>query len=554
MSAAVSVPAAPRGTRLARAGATRSLAGTRELARLAVRRDRIVLPAWIYVLTVIAASGGFAVKEVYKTPASRAVLAASVHRDAALSFLYGQLHGTSAGAIASWRYLSYAALAAGLMSIFLVVRHTRADEETGRLELIGSTAVGRPAPLAVALAVAGLANAALIATSTAVLALGGLPLAGVAAFALGEAGCGLVCAALAAIAAQVSGTARGARGMAIAVLALSFLLRGVGDSGGSHGLSWLTWLSPIGWAELVRPFAGDRWWVLAVPVAGAVLGTAAAFLLAGSRDRGAGLGQPRPGPRAAGPLLHGPAGLAWRLQRGALAGWAAGFLAGGAAIGVVARGIGQLLGTSKAIEQALHQIGGQSALVSTYLSACMSLLGLVAAAYAVAAVLRLRAGEAEGHAELLLAAPVSRWRWGGSHLLVVAAGTVAVLISGGLGVGLGYGLASSNPATQVPRLLGAALAQAPAALCVAAVAAALTGFAPRWSIPGGWAAVAICGIIGVFGPAFRLPQPVLDISPFTQVPKLPGGAAPPAPLIWLCAAALALTLAGLAGLRRRDIG
>ena len=185
--------------------------------------------------------------------------------------------------------------------------------------------------------------------------------------------------------------------MAIAVLAVSFLLRGVGDSGGSHGLSWLTWLSPIGWAELARPFAGDRWWVLAVPVAGAGLGIAAAFMLAGSRDQGAGLVQPRPGPPAAGLLLHGPAGLAWRLQRAALAGWAAGFLAGGLAIGVVAQGIGQLLGTSKAIEQALHQIGGQSALVSTYLSACMSLLGLVAAAYAVAAVLRLRAGEADGH-------------------------------------------------------------------------------------------------------------------------------------------------------------
>jgi ABC-2 type transport system permease protein len=51
-----------------------------------------------------------------------------------------------------------------------------------------------------------------------------------------------------------------------------------------------------------------------------------------------------------------------------------------------------------------------------------------------------------------------------------------------------------------------------------------------------------------------LPQPVLDISPFTHVPKLPGGAATPAPLIWLCAAAVALTLAGLAGLRRRDVG
>ena len=63
---------------------------------------------------------------------------------------------------------------------------------------------------------------------------------------------------MAAVAAQVSETARGARGLAIAVLGAVFLLRGVGDSAGASGPTWLTWLSPVGWAELARPFAGDR--------------------------------------------------------------------------------------------------------------------------------------------------------------------------------------------------------------------------------------------------------------------------------------------------------
>ncbi len=121
-----------------------------------------MLPAWIYALTAIGASGGYAVKEIYKTPAARAALIRSIGHDQALSFLYGQLHGTSLGAIVAWRYLSYAALAAGLMSIFLVVRHTRADEETGRLELIGSTSVGRHASLAVALTIASVANAVVL--------------------------------------------------------------------------------------------------------------------------------------------------------------------------------------------------------------------------------------------------------------------------------------------------------------------------------------------------------------------------------------------------------
>jgi ABC-2 type transport system permease protein len=106
----------------------------------------------------------------------------------------------------------------------------------------------------------------------------------------------------------------------------------------------------------------------------------------------------------------------------------------------------------------------------------------------------------------------------------------------------------------VPRLIGAGLAQLPAALAVAAVGAAFVGVLPKWSGSAGWAALAVCGFIGVFGPALNLSQTVLDISPFTHVPKLPGGAFSIVPLAWLIAVALALAAAGLIGLRRRDIG
>jgi ABC-2 type transport system permease protein len=529
-------------------------AGTSELIRLAARRDRIMLPAWAYGLTIVAVSAGYGVKAVYKTAAARASLASTIDHDAALSFLYGQLHGSSTGAIAAWRYLAYAALAAGLMSIFLVVRHTRADEEAGRLELVGSTAVGRHAPLASAMLLALLANVVVLVLAVAVLTISGLPFTGSLAYALAEVSCGLAFAAIAAIAAQISGTARGARGIAIAAVCIAFLLRGVGDSGGSHGLSWLTWLSPMGWAELVRPFTGDRWWVLALPAAVTIGGTVVAVTLAALRDQGSGMVQPRPGRARAGVLLAGPVGLAWRQQRAALTGWAAGFLAGGLAIGVVGDGIGKLVGSSSAVIKALRQIGDQTALANAYLAACMSLLGLVAAAYAVSVVVGLRSEEAGGRAELVLTSPVSRLRWAGSLLLVAAATTTVVLLVGGVGMGLGYGAATSSLGTEVPSLLGAALAQVPASLAVAGVAAALVGLQPRWSGPGAWTAVAICGFVGVFGPALSLPQGLLDISPFTHMPKLPGGTLTAAPLIWVAAAAVVLAVAGLAGLRRRDIG
>jgi len=531
------------------------LTGVRELLQFAQRRDRILLPIWIYVLAIIAVSGGYVVKKLYKTPADLASLASTVRHDAALLFIYGQLHGHSLGAITTWRYLVYSALTAGLMSIFLVIRHTRADEEAGRLELVGSTVVGRHAALTAALLLALLANVVGFVLTFVIFVVFGLPAAGALAYALGQLSCGLVFAAIAAVAAQVSGTARGARAIAITLLGLVFLLRGVGDSGASHGLTWLSWLSPIGWAEEVRPFGDERWWVLVVPLAAAAALTAAAFALAGRRDAGAGLVQPRPGSPAAGRFLGGPVGLVWRLERASLVGWSAGFLVAGLAIGVVGNGIGKLLGSGGGvIEKGLLRIGGQNALTNAYLAACMALLGLVAAAYATGVVLRLRTAETDGLGEPILASPVSRYRWSGSTLLMTVAGTAVVLVVGAIGMGLGFGLATSGVGTWVWRLIGAGLVQLPAALCLAGFASLMVGLLPQWSVGIGWGAVGICGLIGLFGPAVQLSQKVLDIFPFTHTPKLPGGEFSATPVIWLSAAALAMTAVGVAGLRRRDIG
>ena len=69
-----------------------------------------------------------------------------------------------------------------------------------------------------------------------------------------------------------------------------------------------------------------------------------------------------------------------------------------------------------------------------------------------------------------------------------------------------------------------------------------------------WTALAVCGLIGVLGPALNLSRAALDISPFTHVPRLPGGVFSVVPLLWLTAFALAAGAVALAGLRRRDIG
>jgi ABC-2 type transport system permease protein len=252
--------------------------------------------------------------------------------------------------------------------------------------------------------------------------------------------------------------------------------------------------------------------------------------------------------------LRSPLALAWRLQRGTLIGWVAGVLLAGGVTGAAAKGIGSLLGSGAQVRRALARLGGQSGVTSAYLAAVMGIIGLAAAAYAVSAVLRLRSEESAQRADPVLAAAVSRSGWAASHLIIAAAGTAIVLAAAGVGAGLGYGLRAGDPGTQVPRLLGAALAQLPAALVMAGVAMALFGLLPRSCVSGGWAALALAAVLVEVGPTFRLVQWAQDVSPFAHVPKLPGGAVTAGPLVWLTLAAVVLAVAGMAGLRRRDIG
>jgi ABC-2 type transport system permease protein len=548
----------------------RTLTGTGALTRLAARRDKLMLPIWIYVLTALVAGTAYSFNKLYPTALGRYQFATTAGRNPALLALYGPLHGNSIGALTAWRYGTFAALGAGLMSIFIVVRHTRADEETGRLELVGSAVVGRHAALVAALLVALGSNVVLgVLISAGLIALG-LPALGSVALASVIAGTGLAFTAVAAVAAQVAGTARLAKGIAIGVLGASYLLRAVGDSASAHGPRWLTWLSPIGWAEQIRPFgqtddplcsapAGPcvyttpiRWWVLILPLATAVVVAAVAALLAVRRDYDAGLLPQRPGPARGTNSLHSPFALAWRLHRGTLTGWMIGAVVYGFIIGSAAKGIGALL-DSASIRHIVTEFGGARAFTDAYLAAIMSFAGLIAAGYAVSVVLRLRSEETSDRADPLLATSTDRITWGLSHLVIAVRGTLLILLLTGFSAGLGLAVRSGSM-REVGPLVAAGLVQAPAALVVAGVAAALFGLAPRASVAGGWSALGVVVLLLFLGALLQLSHWVLDVSPFTHVPRLPGGTVRAVPLVWLCVIALVLAAVGLAGLRRRDIG
>lgn len=524
----------------------RDFAGTLGMLRLYLRRDRIVAPLWVLLLSLPLAGVYIAsVAAVYPTAADRAGLAATIMASPAQRAMYGPVYNDTLGAVGIWK-AGISHLLIAIAVILTVIRHTRADEEAGRTELIDSTAVGRYAGLTGALLLAFGASVVTGVIGAAGLVTADVPAAGSWAFGAALACSGLVFAAVAAVAAQLSPGARFARGAAFGALAAAFTLRAVGDAG-SGGLSWL---SPLGWSLQVRPYAGERWWVLLLHLVTTAALTWLAYRLAARRDVGAGLLADRPGPRRAAPTLAGAFGLAWRLDRGALLLWTTALLLYGLLVGSVTHGIGDELGSDSARDIVIR-LGGTEALEQAFVAVAFAMLGMVAAAFAVSLVLRLHQEEYTAHAETLLAGSISRNRWLASRLVIALAGSAIAMLAAGGVAGIVYGTAAGDVTGQLGTVVGSAAVQLPAVWLPAAVAVALFGRAPRFA-PAAWAVLIGFVALNLLGTIAGLPQWILDLEPFGHVPLVSSGFSA-LPLAVLLAIDSALITFGALTFRRRDL-
>ncbi|MFI8536538.1 ABC transporter permease [Streptomyces aquilus] len=524
------------------------LTGTGRLTRLLLRRERVRVAVWIVATPLLVLLTAAGVKELYPTQHDLDVAARGTEGNAAaIAFNGPPLALDTLGGEVAFQTGTLGLVVVALMSMFTVGRNTRGEEEAGRTELIRALPVGRHAGTAAALmAATGMSVAVGAAVALGLVAMD-LPTTG--SLVLGASFCalGIVFAAITTAAAQISENTRVVHGGTGAVLGVAFVLRAVGDMGDGR----LSWLSPIGWVQKTRPYAGERWWPLLVAAASAAGAIVVAARLAARRDLGAGLVQPRPGPPRAAPALGRPLGLALRLQRGGLIGWSSAVFLAGLAYGWVADDVEDFVGDNDTVRDLIASFGGAS-LTDAFLTRSLLTVALVATGYAVQSALRPRGEESALRAEPVLATPISRRRWVSGHLTVSLLGSVLVLAAAGLGTGLAYGLVSHD-LRQIPRLLGAALVYAPALWVLTGLTTALFGLLPRAGALA-WAMLGLCLVVGVLGDVLDLPGWVAALSPFEHVPQLPADHLTATPPAILTAIAAALVRAGLTGFRRRDVG
>ncbi|KOG30692.1 ABC transporter permease [Streptomyces resistomycificus] len=528
------------------------LAGTRTLIRFNLRRDRVRLPVWTLALFLgtIATANNY--KELYADPEDRAGVAKTMDGPAGLAMSGPSRYLTdyNFGSMLGHQMLGFMAVLVGLMSVLVITRHTRAEEETNRAELVRSTVVGRHSHLAAALSVAVIANlvlALLLAVGLAGAGIDGIDGTGSLLYGLGHAAVGIVFATVAAITVQMTAHTRGASGMALAVIGVAYVLRAAGDTGSNGALSWL---SPIGWVQRTYVYVDNRWWPLLLCLALAVACAAAGFVLSTRRDVGAGLRAGKLGSPVASDALGTPLGFALRLHRGTLIAFAAGLFLMGAMYGSILGDADDMLKDIDQIQEALDRIGGAS-IAESFASMVMVVITVVAAVYVVMAALRPRSEETAGRAEPLLATGLSRARWVGGHLAVAMGGGTVVLLAAGLGFGIS-GAASTGDAGLFPKLVGAALAYAPALWVTVGVAVVLFGWFPQASAFA-WIVPVYAFLVGYLGQILQFPDWMNNLSPFGHVPQLPAADMSWTPMLLLTLVAAGLVRLGVAGFRRRDL-
>ncbi|MEV0648569.1 ABC transporter permease [Phytomonospora sp. NPDC050363] len=521
------------------------MTGTLRLLRLVLRRERVLAPLWILLLGSFAAGQAGRYAATFTSDSAIADFAAEMAGNKALLAFSGQVYSPTLPGMTVWKIADTVFVLIGLVAVLTVVRHTRAEEDGGRAELLGAGAVGRAAPLSAAL----LFTWSACALTGLVAALGmmkqGFDAEGSIAFGLAVAAVGIVFAAVAALAAQLTDNARGAVGLAGLALAVGYVLRFLADGGDREPLKWF---SPQGWSHLVKAYAGNDLTPLALSLALTTAATTGAYALRARRDLGAGLIAQKSGP--ADGRLRSPLALAWRVQRGLLTGWLAGITVAGIAFGSLATAIPGLAGQGASITEFFdrYAAGGHTDLVDTYLWLMALSLGYVTALYPLLAVLRMRAEETGGRAELLLAGALSRTRWAGGHLLIAAAGSAAILTLGGLAMGAVAG----DPW----RVLGAVALQTPAVWATASVGVLAFGLLPKAT---GWICWGVFLFVNLFGeilgPIVGIPYSASKtVIPFLYLPKvISGGDFTALPVLALAALAVLFTAAGVAGLRRRAV-
>ena len=412
-----------------------------KLFKFTARKERATTPIWIAAIVAFVA---VLVPVMYVSidEVSRADMALILN-DPTMIAMIGPAYGVDEGlyTFAAWfshMMFIFSAVAVAVMSIFLVVRHTRADEEGWRYEVLRSLPIGSLTNIH-ATAMFTLCVNVIIAVFTGLLmwALGdeSMTFGGSMLFGVGLGTVGLVFGGIAALFSQLSSTTRGALGYSFMALGVFYMMRAAGD----NGAEVLSLISPLGLAQRSQFFVGNHILPQIVMLIVADVLFLAAYKLNTMRDIDQGFIPIRPGRYEAKKSLLSPFGLAMRLSRGTIVVWAIVAFVFAASYATILGDIEDFIMGNEMYQQLLGlggldlaELGGM--LVLNFATMITFIMTIMLTAPVIMIAQRLKSEEKEGRVEFVLSCAVDKKRLLVNYLLIASVAAVILQVAFALGM------------------------------------------------------------------------------------------------------------------------
>lgn len=492
---------------------------TGTVSRFILRRDRIRISVWLVSIILMSIITANAFTGLYQSDIERQAIAETM-KNPAMTAMVGPGYGLdnyTVGAMTAHQMLLFTAIVVAIMSILLVTRHTRADEEEGQIELIRSFPVGRLSNLSATIIVLFLTNLLLaLITGFGFYALGieSMDLNGSLLYGAALGATGMFFVAVTALFAQLSENTRGTIGFSFAVLGIAYLLRAVGDVSNEA----LSWISPLGWILGTQVYVNNYWWPIVLTVFVALILVGLAFYLNANRDLGSGLLPSKPGRKHASGFLQSPIGLPFTLLRTGIIAWAIGMFVLGTSYGSVLGDLESFLGSNDMMAELLAPIEGYT-LTEQYLTMLMSIISMMCTIPPLIFMLKLRGEEKKNHLDHLLSRAVSRTQVMGSYLILSVTLGFLMLLLAIIGLWSAGSAVMAEPISFIA-FFKAGMVYLPAMWIMIGVAVLLIGILPK--LTGfTWLYLVYSFIVVYLGGLLQFPDWLGKLSPFGQIPKLP---------------------------------
>ncbi|WP_350344647.1 hypothetical protein PRVXT_001073 [Proteinivorax tanatarense] len=525
---------------------------TLKLSALILKRDCFNIIIWLLSITIFTIAMAPALTELFSTEQEIKLMAETM-KNPAMSAMVGPGFGLddyTYGAMMAHMMLLFTAIVVAIMSIMLVTRHTRADEEEGRIEMIRSLPVGRLSNLTSVLIVLVVVNVILaiaVGLGLTVLNIESIDLPGSLLYGAVLGVTGIFFAASTAFLSQLSNNTRTTMGYSFSFLLIAYLIRAIGD-GGKESLSWF---SPLGWVTQTQVFVNNYWWPLFITLGAAVIVGVLAMYLNSLRDLDSGFIAARPGKGNASPFLQTPLGLAFRLQRTGIILWAIGMFVLGASYGSVLGDLEAFIEGNEMYKQLLPSGGDHLSLTEQFLTMLMSIISIIGTIPALMIILKIKGEEKKNRTEQLLARAVSRNNLLGSYLLISVVIAPLMVISSSLGMWL-VGKSVMDVSISFSTIFNSAMVYVPAVWVMVGLATLLIGYLPKSTIVT-WVYLLYSFFVVYLGGLFQLSEWMVKLTPFGNIPQVPVEDMSFVKVTALTVVAIGMMIAGFIGYGRRDL-